>query len=137
MSSIESIDASSLALAAESIENNVMDETDGYYDITVDTSEVVAEAEVMEGYAEEAQSSIKDFIAFIKTFEEDEFDSIYCEREWRSVKDFNFTFDDVAMIVAPKSFNGENYFQTLVKDAKSLKIPRQIPIVPWEDLIEN
>lgn len=137
LSSVESIDAGNLVTAAESIETNLMDEIDDYYDIEVDTSEVVSEAEVLEGYAQEAQSSIQDFIAFIKTFEEDEFDSIYCEREWRSVKDFKFTFEDVAMIVAPKNFNGENYFQALVESAKNLKIPRKIPIVPWEDLIEN
>lgn len=137
LSSIESIDAGDLVSAAESIETNITDEIDEYHDISVDTSEVVSQAEVMEGYAQEAQSSIQDFIAFIKTFEEDEFDSIYCEREWRSVKDFKFTFDDVAMIVAPKNFNGEDYFHALVGNVKNLKIPRRIPIVPWEDLIEN
>ena len=137
LSSIESIDAGDLVSAAESIETNIMDEIDEYHDISVDTSEVVSQAEVMEGYAQEAQSSIQDFIAFIKTFEEDEFDSIYCEREWRSVKDFKFTFDDVAMIVAPKNFDGEDYFHALVENVKNLKIPRRIPIVPWEDLIEN
>ena len=105
-------------------------------DITVDTSDVVAEAEVMEGYAQEAQKSIRDFIAFIKTFEVDQFDTIYCEREWRSVQDFKFTFDDVAMIIAPKNLDGENYFQALVGVVKQLKIPRNIPIVPWEDLVD-
>lgn len=137
LSSIESIEAGNLVSAAESIETNIMDDIDEDSDVSVDTSEVVSEAEVMEGYAQEAQSSIQDFIAFIKTFEEDQFDSIYCEREWRSVKDFKFTFDDVAMIVAPKNFNGENYFHALVENAKNLKIPRTIPIVPWEDLVEN
>ncbi len=137
LSSIESIDAGDLVSAAESIETNIMDEIDEHHDISIDTSEVVSQAEVMEGYAQEAQSSIQDFIAFIKTFEEDEFDSIYCEREWRSVKDFKFTFDDVAMIVAPKNFDGEDYFHALVENVKNLKIPRRIPIVPWEDLIEN
>jgi len=137
LSSIESIDAGDVVAAAESIETNIIDEIDEYSDISVDTSEVTAEAEVMEGYAQEAQSSIQDFIAFIKTFEEDQFDTIYCEREWRSVQDFKFTFDDVAMIVAPKHFDGENYFQALVENVKQLKIPRKIPIVPWEDLVEN
>lgn len=135
--SIESIEAGSVVTAAESIENSIMDDLDEYSDISVDTSEVVAEAEIMEGYAHEAQNSIQDFIAFIKTFEEDQFDTIYCEREWRSVQDFKFTFDDIAMIVAPKNFGGENYFQALVENVRELRIPRKIPIVPWEDLVEN
>jgi hypothetical protein len=139
LSSVESIDAASVVEAAESIETNIMNEIDEYEysDISVDTSDVVSEAEVMEGYAQEAQSSIQDFIAFIKTFEENQFDSIYCEREWRSVQDFKFTFDDVAMIVAPKQLSGENYFQALIENVKQLKIPRRIPIMPWEDLVEN
>jgi len=137
LSSIESIDSGDVVSAAESIENDIMNDLDDYSDVSVDTSEVVAEAEVIEGYAQEAQSSIRDFIAFIKTFEEDQFDTIYCEREWRSVQDFKFTFDDVAMIVAPKHLGSENYFQALIESIKELNIPRKIPIVPWEDLVEN
>jgi hypothetical protein len=106
-------------------------------EISVDISNVVAAAEMMEEHANEAQSRIGDFIAFIKTFGADQFDTIYCEREWRSVQDFNFTFDDVAMIVAPKDLRSKNYFQELVGDVRKLNIPRKIPIVAWEDLVEN
>jgi hypothetical protein len=126
--------------AVDGLEDNItveLDESDDFDIATVDTSDVLAEAEVMDGYAREAQSSIRDFIAFIKTFDEDQFDSIYCEREWRSVQDFKFTFDDVAMIVAPKRLGQENYFQALVQNVKELNVPRKIPIVPWEDLVEN
>jgi Putative abortive phage resistance protein AbiGi, antitoxin len=137
LSSTESIDSGDVVAAAESIEYDIMSDLDEDSDISIDTSGVVAEAEVMEGYAQEAQSSIRDFIAFIKTFEADQFDTIYCEREWRSVQDFKFTFDDVAMIVAPKLLGGENYFQDLVEVVRKLNIPRKIPIVPWEDLVEN
>lgn len=137
LSSMESIDSGEVVTAAESLESNLTNELDEYSEITIDTSDVVAEAEIMEEYAQEAQSSIRDFIAFIKTFEEDQFDSIYCEREWRSVQDFKFTFDDVTMIVTPKRLGQENYFQDLLGSIRELRIPRKIPIVPWEDLVEN
>jgi hypothetical protein len=136
LSSIESIDSGDVVAAAESLEDEIMMDLDEYSDIDVDTSEVQAEAEVIEGYAQEAQSSIRDFIAFIKTFEADQFDTIYCEREWRSVQDFKFTFDDVAMIVVPNELGSEDFFQTLTKSVRDLSIPRKIPIVPWEDLVE-
>jgi hypothetical protein len=76
--------------------------------------------------------------SFIKTFEVDEFYSIYCEREWRSVCPFSFTFDDVAMIVLPHRAEGRTYFSPFVDGrAKTLAVPRAIPIVPWETLLES
>jgi len=140
LSSIGSIDSSSLVAAAENIDFETggdFDEDSDSLDVSIETSEVVSEAEVMEGYAQEAQQSIKDFIAFIKTFEPTQFHTIYCEREWRSVDDFNFQLDDVAMIVVPKDLNKKKYFEPLLRASKSLKIARKIPIVPWEDLVEH
>jgi hypothetical protein len=144
LSSIESVDVSDVFDAAESLEADITSDVENYSqmseidsEITVDTSEVVAAADTMGGYAKEAQNSIQDFIAFIKTFEVDQFDTIYCEREWRSVQDFKFTLDDVAMIIAPKNLSGKDYFRALVGGTRQLNIPRKIPIVPWEDLVEN
>jgi hypothetical protein len=49
---------------------------------------------------ETAKSFISESLAFINTFHNDEFDTIYCEREWRPVKAFDFDFKDIATIAA-------------------------------------
>jgi hypothetical protein len=58
------------------------------------------------------------------------------------VQPFQFSLhNDVAMIVLPKEGDREddrNYFRSFVEyDAQKLNLPRSVPIVPWEDLIEN
>jgi hypothetical protein len=54
------------------------------------------------------------------------------------VESFSFTFDQLAMIVLPKSNEHQQYFTKFIsKDAKNLKFPGSIPVVPWEDLIEH
>jgi len=72
--------------------------------------------------------------AFIKTFDESEFPSIYTEREWRSIKPFPFEYDDVSMIVLPRS---GGHFQRFVAGAESISIPKTVSIVAWEDLVEH
>jgi hypothetical protein len=72
--------------------------------------------------------------SYLKTFEPTEFDSIYCEREWRSTLPFRFGYDDVAMIVVPKK---GQYFQRLCEESATIGLPKSIPIVPWEDLVEH
>jgi abortive phage resistance protein AbiGi (putative antitoxin) len=87
---------------------------------------------------ETAKSFISESLAFIKTFHNDEFESIYCEREWRSVKAFDFDFRHIAMIVLPRKAGGKAYFDEFVKtQIRKLKLPRSIPVVPWEDLVEH
>lgn len=132
LSSIESIDASEITSAAESISVDDYGE-----DIEIDTSDVEAAAEDLQNYAYEAQQSIHNFIAFIKTFERDQFNSIYCEREWRSVTDFNFSPEDIAMIIVPNQIGKIKYFEQIISEVKKLKISRGTPIVPWEDLVEH
>ena len=56
------------------------------------------------------------------------------EREWRSTNLYKLNYDDVSMVVVPN--NGE-YFERLCEDAAGLSIPRSIPIVAWEDLVEH
>lgn len=42
------------------------------------------------------------------------------------------------MIVVPKRIGKREYFNEIITHVKSkLKVARKIPIVPWEDLIEN
>jgi hypothetical protein len=51
----------------------------------------------------DANGRIKNFLAFIKTFNDKEFATIYCEREWRSTAELSFAMEDIAMIVLPKT----------------------------------
>lgn len=74
----------------------------------------------------------RNLATFIKTFTNEEFDSIYCEREWRNDKDFIFDIDDVAMIVIPRT---DKYLEKFIAEFQHL--PRTIPIIAWEDLIEH
>jgi hypothetical protein len=84
------------------------------------------------------KASIEQFLAFIKTFETDEFQTVYCEREWRAVTPFTFSYEDVAMIVVPLKVGENVYFERFVSSqAKRYKLPRSIPIVPWETLLES
>jgi len=50
--------------------------------------------------------SFQHFLGFSKTFRDDQFGTIYCEREWRSIRPYQFTLDDVAMIVLPRHADG-------------------------------
>lgn len=85
-----------------------------------------------------AQGSFREFLAFVKTFSVREFSTIYCEREWRSVKAFSFTMDDVAMIVVPRQISSRQYFAEFVrKIVPQLQIPPTVPVLPWEDLVEH
>lgn len=87
--------------------------------------------------AEATLNSLRRLLAFSKTFGENEFGSIYCEREWRSTKNFAFALDDVAMVVVPRNSEGESYYAEFVGTrAESLHLPRSIAVVAWEDLLE-
>jgi hypothetical protein len=62
--------------------------------------------------------------SFLKPFRAAEFESIYAEREWRSTNPFPFSYDDIAMVVAPTA---GRYFSRLCNDALEMAIPRSIP----------
>jgi hypothetical protein len=85
---------------------------------------------------EYVEQVVKRYISYIKTMSYEELDTIYCEREWRSIETYKFKYSDIAFIVLPRSYflkcNSEyiNYFTRI------LNIPRSIPIIPWEDFIE-
>jgi len=80
------------------------------------------------------QSYYEDILAYTKTFNKSEFESIYCEREWRSTKDYKFDVADIAMIVLPKKVGKNYYYESFISHTK---LPRSIPILSWEDLIEH
>jgi hypothetical protein len=88
---------------------------------------------------EDSNEILNSFLAYIKSFNIDEFNTIYCEREWRSLSSYIFEYKDIAMIVIPKGNNNasKNYFSDFItKKVTKLGIPREIPIIPWEDLLE-
>lgn len=72
--------------------------------------------------------------SFVKTFDEYEFSSIYTEREWRSVTQFNFEYADVSMIVLPRK---GGHFARFVAESESIGIPKTLSVVAWEDLVEH
>ncbi len=76
----------------------------------------------------EALSQLKDAMAFIKTHKATEFETIYAEREWRSVKKFNFKTQHVAAIILPRA-----YYQKFLKKSNTYNIgPDKIQC--WENL---
>ncbi len=103
--------------------------------IPLNFTSVTKDLDVLKTDIDTIEESVGKALSFIKTFKNNEFSSIYCEREWRSVKQFNFSFDDIAFIVLPK--NNEIHKNFIENDIKELKIPSNIPILPWEDLLEH
>ncbi len=113
---------------------------DQVYDIDVsgEVEQIEYEVDSLENSISDAKQSLEDFVAFVKTFDRSEFSTIYCEREWRSTRKYHFEINDVAMIILPKAVGGTKYFKNFVeKSAPKLKLPRRIPIVPWDDIVEH
>ena len=141
-SSLKYSDPDVIRFAATSIESEVSDIEDIYDDINIDVSdhiwEIETEVESLEDSISNTKQSLEEFVAFVKTFDRSEFSTIYCEREWRSTEQYNFDIDEVAMIVLPKNIGGIQYFKNFVERvAPGIKLPRTIPIVPWDDLVEH
>jgi len=141
-SSLERFDASMIRGIGTLIETE-LSEIEEIYDGL--HANVCNEVEVLENEADNledsimnARESLEKFVAFVKTFDQSEFSTIYCEREWRSTKQYNFEIKDVAMIVLPKTVGRTKYFKNFVERvAPNLELPRRIPIVPWDDLVEH
>jgi hypothetical protein len=96
------------------------------------------QADYLDESLREARASLGDFLGLVKTFSPEEFGSIYCEREWRSLEPYTFTYDDIAMIVLPRKVGATAYFQPFCEKAfHALNLPSTIPVVPWEDLVEH
>ena len=106
---------------------------DNEIDGDIDASEVSSAIDDMETTGEEIREYYHDILAFIETFEPKEFDSIYCEREWRSTSSFKFNTENIAMIVLPKK-GKKNYLKDFLL---TTTLPRSVPVLSWEDLIEH
>jgi hypothetical protein len=136
---LEDFDASELESAAGEIESALSDlESDIEADISLAVSEIEGAAQSIEDAVDSVSETLRQFVAFVKTFQDDEFGTIYCEREWRALKAFSFSYDDLAMVVVPHRVGKTRYFDDFVKNVvPRLKLPRSLPIVPWEDLVEH
>ncbi len=141
-SSLEFADMSEIRSAASEIESKVSnidaDHDDLDFDVSNELLQIDSAAESLETAVSDSKQSLQDFVAFVKTFNRDEFTSIYCEREWRSTKAYNFGVDDIAMIVLPRFIRETYYFKDFVESfAPRIRLPRRIPVIPWDDLIEH
>lgn len=125
--------------SAQSETESIQDEIDkiiednglNYY---VDTSSVISELGWIESAHDKINESFQNFIAYIKTFDTAEFDSIYCEREWRNINNYSFIMDDIAIIILPKEQEGELFYERFLEE---VKLPKTVTIACWEDLVEH
>jgi hypothetical protein len=108
---------------------------DGNIDIDIDVSgdidNIVSELDDFDNVFEEATKSVEDFVALVKTFDLNEFNTIYCEREWRALSQFNFSEENIAMIVLPRE---EGCYDEFIQKNP---FTSYVPIIAWEDLIEH
>lgn len=107
---------------------------DNDLDECVDTSNMSSELDWIEDAHNKINESFQNFLAYIKTFDTSEFDSIYCEREWRSTNNFAFTPDDIAIIVLPREQEGEHFYERFLNE---VDLPKSLTVACWEDLIEH
>jgi hypothetical protein len=139
-SQLEGFDPSDINNFTNDIEFAVGDSEDNALESDVDSAlyEINSIADGLAETVSSAKETLREFVAFVKTFQESEFATIYCEREWRALKAFAFSHDDIAMVVIPRETERLSYFERFVSDVvPTLELSRFIPIVPWEDLVEH
>ena len=111
------------------------------HDVEVDSSSLLGDLETglhyLSGSLSSALKSFDKFLAFVKTFDESEFGTIYCEREWRSTSLFKFTFNDISMIALPRNSGAGDHFARFLGDAASIPLPPSVSVVAWDDLVEH
>lgn len=141
-SSLDFADPWEISLLADSMKLGLSDIESRYnfvdVDVATDILNLEAESDSIGNTIKDAKKSLQNFVAFVKTFEATEFSTIYCEREWRSTNPYKFNIDNVAMIVLPRQVSKTRYFQDFVDViVPKFGLPRRIPVVPWEDLVEH
>lgn len=127
------VDSGEVLSLIEDIESQIdsaREEAPDYCEIDIDTGDAVAAAEGLESAVEEASCELEKSLAYIKTFDQEGFDTIYAEREWRSVVPFKFRWGDVDALIMPKKYLNE--FKGERKDL--LSIPKRIKLLEWENL---
>jgi len=103
-------------------------------DDDIDTSDISSALSYIESGHSKIESSFENLMAYIKTFDTSEFESIYCEREWRSTKSYNFKLEDIALIILPRKQSKTNFYQKFLKETN---LPKDVVVACWEDLIEH
>jgi hypothetical protein len=98
------------------------------------TGAIVPVPDPIDHHIEVLTEGMRDLLGFIKSFKQAEFETIYTEREWRSLSPFKFEYADVSMVVLPR---GGGYFERFVTEAESIGLPKTVSIVAWEDLVEH
>jgi hypothetical protein len=144
---LEYVDSDAITDASQAIDGDISDlECEDGHEVEIDLSgplgELETAASAIEETVSEAYQSFRRHLAFVKTFDHHEFETIYCEREWRAVDPFRFDYGAVAMIVLPRKADGRDFFTDFLVSyvstaAGSLGIPSRVPVVPWEDLVEH
>lgn len=136
-SALRFVDPGGIAQAAGEIESALCD-LDADLDLSSKLSGIELEADLIGEAIDSARRSLENLVAFANSFDRSEFTTVYCEREWRALATYEFSFDDVAMIVLPKSVSNRKYFSPFAtRVAPRIPLPRRIPIVPWDDLVEH
>ncbi len=93
----------------------------------VDKDDFNSEIEYIRTNFHNLREAVSKHISLVKTFDKNtEYDTVYSEREWRSIEDFRFKPNDVAMVIVPRVF---------VEAVKNEF--REFAIFAWEDLIED
>lgn len=134
-SAVDDVDPYSAVSEMESLQDkiyNTLEEND--IDDYIDTSCVVRELDWIDSAHKRLNESFSNFLAYIKTFDSTEFDSIYCEREWRSTINYSFSLNDIAIIVLPREQEGEQFYEKFLTE---VDLPKTVTIARWEDLIEH
>lgn len=136
ISSLAYFDAYEIKCACSNLEGlgELRDEDGEDVCIEGELSDIESAAEDLEYTISYSKESLENFLAFVKTFTSDELDSIYCEREWRSLKSFKFDYSDIAMLILPKETKEGSYVDRILKE---MKIPRTVPVISWEDIVEH
>lgn len=92
--------------------------------------------DILKPLADYLPESVSDFEKIFKNYSHKgnhpaNIDRILNEREWRCLHDFEFSYEDIAMIIVPQE-NG--VYERLLAFRETIKLPHSIPIVPWETL---
>ena len=138
LSNLKNIDPQAIVRTVKEIGAAVREfNTEGEPEILKSLSKIMFEAEKIDLVVQHSRKALERLAAFVKTFQDHEFGTVYCEREWRGLKALNFDYDDVAMIVLPRGINRQYFEDFITKVVPKIELPRSIPIVPWEDLVEH
>lgn len=135
-SSIAAIDTERAGLSVDSLVSDMegaLEEMGGEDFSSPDATDVHGELEELESEASSANEGLFNALSFVKTFSATEFETIYCEREWRSLKDFSFVRPDVAMLVVPSA---DRDVVRKVLD-KQKNVWASVKVISWDEIVTN